>query len=267
MTDSAKPPVSLFSMRRIRAWQPKLRWFASQILVVTSGVLLAAALNAWWGNRQDAVHERAYLRQLAADLRETERRVARADSITAPRDRAGARLVQAYYEPVLLPADSVIYLLRRSFWTEEARPVLGTAEALISTGDLNLIRDDSLRAAITAYLDQMRQVTEGQHEYVSLFLASGAQFYRQIDFGALDAILMPQRQIDSIAQADPLSMLPAGPRRDLKPLDTDRLLRDEAIHALLKEMTVEKKNLRAYRREMIQSSATLRSRVERALAE
>jgi hypothetical protein len=40
--------------------------------------------------------------------------------------------------------------------------VLATAEALVATGDLALIRDDSLRSSITAYIESSREVVSEQ---------------------------------------------------------------------------------------------------------
>ena len=51
-----------------------LRWFAAEIVVVVAGALLALAINAWWGARQQAQEEQ---RLLAALL----------DEFTADRER------------------------------------------------------------------------------------------------------------------------------------------------------------------------------------
>lgn len=58
--DSPDPALPA-SPPRQWAWRPKLRWFAAEIVVVVAGVLIALALNAWWGARQDAAAERSYL--------------------------------------------------------------------------------------------------------------------------------------------------------------------------------------------------------------
>ncbi|MEM6647890.1 MAG: hypothetical protein AAF730_16720, partial [Bacteroidota bacterium] len=50
------------------------------------------------------------------------------------------------------PADSIVHLSRRMLVVRFVQPTTGTAEALVATGDLTLISNDSLRNAITAYL-------------------------------------------------------------------------------------------------------------------
>ncbi len=49
-------------------WRPKLRWFAAEILIVVSGVLIALALNAWWQGTQKAASADSYLELIVRDL-------------------------------------------------------------------------------------------------------------------------------------------------------------------------------------------------------
>jgi hypothetical protein len=62
------------------------------------------------------------------------------------------------------------------------RPVLGTAEALVASGDFGAVRDDSLRAAILRYLDVTRE--------------------RMVDqLQARDAALRAQRELVSLGRS------------------------------------------------------------------
>ena len=70
-------------------WRAKARWFGAEYLIIVLGVLTAVGINAWWGDRQDAAKEQTYLRQLAADLAETERIVAERDDRMAVQTHAG----------------------------------------------------------------------------------------------------------------------------------------------------------------------------------
>ena len=159
MPESTAPPPP---PRTRWDWRGAARWFGAEFLVVVTGVLVALAVGAWWQGRQDAATERAYLRQLASDLRETEQAAADADAFLRPVDRAGSLLWLAFYEADPPPRDSLLVWAERSMWTSTVRPVLGTAEALVATGDLALIRDDSLRTAVTAYLDEIERAAGGE---------------------------------------------------------------------------------------------------------
>ncbi|MEL6772968.1 MAG: hypothetical protein AAFP18_18055 [Bacteroidota bacterium] len=134
-------------------WRPKLRWFAAEYLIVVLGVLTAVGLNAWWQGRTDRAQEQVYLRQLDADLDESLRVFAREDSIQeAVSTPALLTVLGSWGSGTPLPADSIVHHSRRIFTGRAVQPTTGTAEALVATGDLTLIRNDSLRNAITAYL-------------------------------------------------------------------------------------------------------------------
>lgn len=134
-------------------WQSALREF----VLIVAGVLVALAAQAWWQSRDDRALERVYLHQLRADLTETERIIAQADTSMAPVSQALNALQYSFGEPHRPPRDSVFALMRTGVggW-DRIRPVLGTAEAMIATGDLSLIRDDDLRNAIVGYVEEQR---------------------------------------------------------------------------------------------------------------
>ena len=58
---------------------PKINWryALGELAIVVVGILIAVSVNAWWGSRQDAAPEQAYLQQLASDLDLTAGRFAR----------------------------------------------------------------------------------------------------------------------------------------------------------------------------------------------
>ncbi|MEM7787668.1 MAG: hypothetical protein AAF594_08070 [Bacteroidota bacterium] len=146
------PPASGPAPRRW-AWRPKLRWFAAEYLIVVLGVLTAVGLNAGWQGRTDRAQEQVYLRQLDADLDESLRVFARENSIQeAVSTPALLTVLGSWGSGTPLPADSIVYYSRRILTGRSVQPTTGTAEALVATGDLTLIRNDSLRNAITAYL-------------------------------------------------------------------------------------------------------------------
>ena len=131
---------------RRRGWAQRMRWFGAEFLVVLTGVLVALAFNAWWVSRHDAGRERAYLRQIRAELVRTEQELDTEIAYDAELFRRAARLHDAFFAVPAPPIDS----LRGWFNTDHAdpEPLLGTLRAIVSTGDLHLVRDDSVRAAL-----------------------------------------------------------------------------------------------------------------------
>ena len=242
------------------------RWFAAEFLVVVTGVLVALAVGAWWQGRQDAATERAYLRQLAADLRETEQATLAADAFLRPVDRAGSLLWLAFYESDPPPRDSLLAWAERSMWTSTVRPVLGTAEALVATGDLALIRDDSLRTAVTAYLERTRGRLY-DHEQFDRWAGAERRMRRQID--PTESALTHYEP----AVLDGFLAEMGVPEADLTSLgvpftfDPDVFLgRAEALQDAF-ELANAKRNLLTVRRAMREDARVLRERVEAELAD
>lgn len=109
------------------------------MLIVIVGVVLGFQVTGWGQARADRTSEQGYLVQLADDLRETERDAARIDSQNRRADQAEAYLARAFYLAERPTADSLLAWYVPSSYIGTFRPVLGTAEALVATGDLALI--------------------------------------------------------------------------------------------------------------------------------
>ncbi|MEL6445933.1 MAG: hypothetical protein AAF089_06295 [Bacteroidota bacterium] len=185
-------------------WRPKLRWFAAEYLIVVLGVLTAVGLNAWWQGRTDRAQEQVYLRQLDADLDESLRVFARADSIQeAVSTPALLTVLGSWGSGTPLPADSIVHHSRRMFTWRAVQPTTGTAEALVATGDLTLIRNDSLRNAITAYLGATEtlvgfqaRVAEQYNDAIARYIpAVGANRVAAVDLGMDLGMDLLQRSI------------------------------------------------------------------------
>lgn len=243
-------------------WAGALRWFGAEFLVVVTGVLVALAVGAWWQGRQDAAEERAYLRQLAADLRETERAARDADAYLRPVDRAGTLLWLSFYGPEAAPRDSLLAWAERSAWTSTVRPVVGTAEALVATGDLALIRDDSLRTAVTAYLETTRGRLYDHEQFDAVWAAAERRLRTRFDPAerarahyapaVLDTFLTQMGAPDAdIAGLDVRS-----------PFDAAAFRADSGALRDAFEMASAKRNLLLVRRSMRADARALRQRVE-----
>lgn len=134
------------------------RWFAAEFAVVVTGVLVALALQALYQRGQDHEREAEYIRQLTVELKQTKASMAFSDSLLAPTDMAGVKLLRAYRATA--SEDSIKSWLAAFTAAGRGRPVIGTAEALVASGDLRLIRNDSLRIAIPIYIARVKNATE-----------------------------------------------------------------------------------------------------------
>lgn len=130
---------------------------AAELVLVVAGVLIALAVDSWRGDRNDRERERAYLRQLLADARETELRLERSiaeDSVTSANV---ARLLEAArtFHRAADPAGAVPAADSVRTWAVTAYasfvPLTGTYATLMQSDGLRLLRNDSLRFHIIAY--------------------------------------------------------------------------------------------------------------------
>ncbi|MFL5386934.1 MAG: hypothetical protein ACJ8GN_30945 [Longimicrobiaceae bacterium] len=246
-------------------WE-RVRWLAAELTIVVAGILIALAIQNRVNARDDRAREQEYLRQLQADLRETERKVMRSDSIHRVRDRSGAMLLHAFFTPERPPRDSVLAWALNATWYEPIRPVLGTADALVATGDLALLRDQALRAAVTAYIAESRMLTAEQLAAEENWMRAWQQLGSALDYSeGLELLAGPR--VDSLAVANPLSYLPAGRRRRPFPVDVGAFLTNRDAYDGVANMYWGKKNMAEFRATMLQSARALRARVEAALAE
>jgi hypothetical protein len=131
-----------------------IRWFLAEFFVVLSGILVALIVNAWWEARADADREYTYLSIIAEELGETESNLQgeiEASELLFTRAQA---LVNSFYLVPEPPLDSLQLWWR--FFHRDPQPTLGTLRALIETGDLRLVRDDSLRTALVRLGERSR---------------------------------------------------------------------------------------------------------------
>lgn len=122
--------------------------------MIAAGALAALIGQAWWQGRQDREREGDYLRQLLADTRENEDRVNRAISDDSAAGAAARRIAAFVYGTgPTPPSDSMVrwFLDRGAFSSSEFQPLTGSYAALLTTGDLRLIRDEALRNELVAY--------------------------------------------------------------------------------------------------------------------
>ena len=127
-------------------WRPKLRWFASEYLIVVLGVLTAVALNAWWQGRQDRALETRSLREvrdaLARDLPDI-----RWNAGFHERSRDSARLLREHLRARRPYSDTLDahfgHVLGSTFSIRDE-----TAYETLKQRGLDTVTDDSLRVAI-----------------------------------------------------------------------------------------------------------------------
>jgi hypothetical protein len=127
-----------------------------EIAIVTAGILLAFALDAWWDSRATAEHEQIHLRALASDMQQN---VAALDTLVTMEEKIIANsqaLLSIAPRLRTEPVRAVRPLVEQVFNSSRYEPVTGAYEALINSGGLTLIRDEKLRAALADFAASVR---------------------------------------------------------------------------------------------------------------
>jgi len=243
-------------------------WFAVtlELAIVVVGVVIGFQVTAWGQARADADKEQTYLRQLAVDLAETERAITEAHEVTRRFALATHSLHRAFYTPERPPRDSVLVWAGLSAFFQEGRPVLGTVEALVTTGDLSLIRSDSLRAAILTYLEASHLRSESMKEYLGIRQQADLTLRGRLDavesyMAALSPDMLERIMgvpLDSTAYFE-------GPRRSPEPLDVEQFLQDDVAREAVEVMAQGTQAMWRMQLGMVQDAVELRGAVEDAM--
>ena len=240
-----------------------MRWFAAEIVVIVAGVLIALALNAWWQGRQEADLERAYLEQLHADLVASEEGLAGAVWFFEVRASAAAGIVHSFWQDDLPPQDSLATWMLRSLTSWRFRPALGTAEAIVSTGDLRLVSDDSLRTMTVRYIDNIEANLEDAQRYdETYYRAARALLPDEFNPAALSVMLRDSTD-------DPPSPLAGAPQdfdRVPFPIDFDTVMTDPQLYKAFSSLLVAHRGTMGRYESMLRRTQRLRAHVKRALA-
>lgn len=260
----AETPALATSAPRRWDWRRGATWFGAEFLVVVTGVLVALALNAWWAGVQDRSKEQFYLRQLVSDLSETERTSVQKDRFMAPFESAPRRLAQAYFLADLPPRDSIVAWASVAPVHDPMSPVLGTVEAMVTTGDIGLVQDDSLRIAIVSYLDRTRSNIRSYHEWQQLLLEHTSAYGVHAPVAEVFAEQIGPAALDSLDRADVWRAL-VPPGVEVEPFDAAAFVRDQRTQRLMVNIVATKDNMRLYREAFRSDAEVLRARVEAAL--
>jgi hypothetical protein len=159
-------------------WRAALREFA----VIVASVMAALAAQAWWQAREERGREHDSLHQLLADTRENEGRLdeaIRTDSVAAT---ATGRALDALTSTAPVSADSLLAWVEGAGSSSNFQPLDGNYRALVGTGDLRLVRNDSLRALLAAYASSLESEAARQGQLRGAVMAQAGPLIHAFPF-------------------------------------------------------------------------------------
>jgi hypothetical protein len=187
-------------------WRPKVRWFAAEIVVVVAGVLIALALNAWWQGRQDASSETIYLTLIARDLGQMVENLQNLSEVEAQQLQSGFAAYRILSGPT--PSDEEKTIVSESLGRLTGRRTIhvtgATYEDLLSTGNLQLIRNRDLRNRLVAFYEEAERQFEIHNKNNTVFtdeLFGEELFRRGLIYNEGRSAFSTRTRADSILQA------------------------------------------------------------------
>jgi len=256
-------------LARLKKAIAEQNWFAValEFLIVVLGVVIGFQVSLWGQEQADRKKGDAYLVQLVTDLNETEELLLDHIAVTRTSERSAGMLVKQFDSSVVAPYDSIYTWLGNAVVVNGPLPILSTAEALISTGDLGLIKDAEIRSAISAYLQRIRVSTEYQKRGVTIVLERMGAFMEVIDVRLgvsrmeldfrtdLESALQPDLK-DAVVPDDPEGI---GVR---VPDNLERVFSDRKSYAVLTELAVRQADLSAIHSGMLSETRELLELIE-----
>jgi len=233
MTETDETAASATPPPRQGQWRPRVRWFAAEIVVVVAGVLIALALNAWWGARLEAREEQRLLTALFDEFTTNQERLG--DLIAFHEDVKATTqtlLALSVEPPASLAADSVDRLLADATWWSSYTTLESTVlDAAIQDGQLDLIQTDSLRRLLSTWRSQVGSATaQAEQEFAHYSEVWLPLLRAEGDLGQISnrATAIPGTETPYQGESVPLPTR----RTDHRPLVQNRTLRNALVQKL-----------------------------------
>lgn len=145
-----------------------------EIVLVVIGILLALQINNWNQNRINRRTEIKYLKTLQKDLQQDTSRINRLIFKRFDKKMEGLQLAKSYAIGNYLVQDTAQFLAKVSYGAVYANGIdflrTNTYDELITTGNLQLIRNDSLKTSITNYYNFVRNQKTNVNYYISGYI-------------------------------------------------------------------------------------------------
>ena len=138
----------------------KRRW-ATEAFVIVLSILLAFAIDAWWDERQETVQTERMLASLAGDFESNLAEAREVIAVHGSRRELISRLIAMDEAQIRsIPADSLGAYYAAFYDPRSFDPATATIDALVGSGDLDLVEDEELRLLLSRFLNVVRDSEE-----------------------------------------------------------------------------------------------------------
>ena len=212
----------------------QFRWsrVVAEGAVIMVSILLAFAVDAWWQERGEIRLEREYLVGLLGELEDSRLELDSDLAARAELEWGLERLIRSSDGSALPPIDSASATLGRARTTRQFAPVRSVFDDLVSSGRLQLLRSDAIRAGLLTYaqaLDKNALTEQTTREFVADRFAPYLSQRVPLDAVSLGALVQVRPGELSFEGAG------TGGARTLTRLSLEALVEDDVFRNLLIE--------------------------------
>jgi len=156
-----------------------LKYAIGEIILVMVGILLALQVNNWNNERIREKEEHAIIAQLIADLQKSQTDLEKRIKWETQMARASAKVCHAFWKKNT-PNDSIFKHMGRPLGSFTYSPTLGTARSLINSGNINIIKSDSIKNFITTYVEKVEYTIQDIKRYEETYYRKGVELLKQV---------------------------------------------------------------------------------------
>jgi len=158
-----------------QSWRDAVR----DVVLIVVSITIAFAVDAWWDARAERGVERAHLQALLTEFQSIEMTLTRELEVVRDSERATHAILERVASRAEISADSLARLINTSFNVGAPAFAGGALVSLLGSGDLSLIRDTELSAALAGWpllndrmLESSRLLTRNREEEITDYFVS-----------------------------------------------------------------------------------------------
>ncbi len=139
-----------------------LKYAIGEIILVVIGILIALSINNWNESRKDRISEQVILKQLKSEFNSNLKQLDEKIGIRDYMMNSAIQLLATIDNPSTRSIDSIEMHLAKTIPYTTFDPILND---LATSGNLRLIKNDSLKALLSVWTSEIVQVTEGEQTW------------------------------------------------------------------------------------------------------
>jgi len=150
------------------------RYAVGEIFLVVIGILFALQINNWNTERKNRNRETNFVNQLAADLQNSTVDLKKLMISFSDNAIACSKVVHAFYKPSLQKEFNPMVFLD-PLRNQRYIPMMGTANALVSSGNIDLIKSIKLLDAIVVYIEKTEALLMDVDRFEAFYFREGME--------------------------------------------------------------------------------------------